>query len=378
MKKAVLMILIMMAGTVLAYNTTGNPGDTPTGTAVTALATQETIDYKDGNATSFTQVVCVTNETKTTTAEYGFSGPGSPADGNIMPGGIVYHYYNVTNEGNANDSNYTLKHSYTNYAGAAGWVVELSEGITFIATLTAGSTYTQSSKTISEDTTHSYNYKVIASSEASGSPNGSYIIITTTAETSSMPVVSVNPYYYTGGNYYTYGGRPSNSDQVMDSVAAPILTLTRTSTTDAPTAFTGSIHDAVPGSVITFTMTYSNTGGASAESVVLVDKIPTNTKLAHANTTGTGSNVTITAAQGNATGWVIKYSTLDSPNKTYGNTGDWTAIGTLTAGTEEFPGGNATYLTGDAPYGAKWIKWEKQYVDPAEDNKTLTWGVTIR
>ena len=129
-------------------------------------------------------------------------------------------------------------------------------------------------------------------------------------------------------------------------------------------------------------MTYGNTGASSAESIILVDKIPDNTKLAHVNTTGITTNVTIEAGQGDATGWVVKYSTLVSPNKAYGNTGDWSAgngatIGTLTAGTEKFPGSGATYITADGAYGAKWIKWEKLYVSAAED-KTLTWGVTIR
>lgn len=364
----------------VTFTSTGNPGDTLTATVITAAQTFETLAYLDLNGTRMTTVEPASgNDNQTVGSEYGLSGPGSPADNTVTPGDVVYHYYAVTNEGNANDT-YTLRHIYSQYAGASGWVVEAWESGSRIVTLEAG-TSTSEARSVAEDADKTFYYKVIVPSSVSQAPNGSYVTVVTTVETSSTPKGQ-----YTGGNALTYGGASSVTDPVTDTVAAPILTLTRTSTVDSPTAaagYTGTIHDAVPGAVITFTLTYSNTGNASAESVILVDKVPTNTKLAHANTTGTGSNVNITAAQGNATGWTIKYSTLASPSKVYGNTADWSggsggSIGTLTAGTEEFPGGNATYATGDAPYGATWIKWEKASLPSTDDDKSLTWGATIR
>jgi uncharacterized repeat protein (TIGR01451 family) len=360
----------------VTFNSNGNPGDTPGGTVITADPTLETMGCKDLNGTTMTATTPVTAINNTVTSEYGLSGPGTPVDVNVNPGDVVYHYYAVTNEGNANDS-YTLKHSFFNYGGATGWVVEVWEGASRIVTLDAGSV-AQESRTVNDNSDKYFYYKVIVSSESSGAPNSAYIKIVTTVETTSIPTGK-----YAGGNSLYYGGLSNVSDDVVDSVAAPVLTISRVSTVDAPTAYAGSIHDAVPGSVLTFTITYGNTGGASAESVILVDRVPANTNLAHINTNGAGTNVSITAAQGNAVGWVVKYSKLDNPNKTYGNTADWSGgnggtIGTLTSGTEQFPGGSATYQTGNDAYGAKWIKWEKLYVDKDEDNRSLTWGVTIR
>lgn len=364
----------------VTFNTTGNPGDTVTTTVVTAAQTFETLAYLDLNGARMTTVEPSSgNDNKTVGSEFGFSGPGSPADNTVVPGDVAYHYYAVTNEGNAND-NYTLYHVYSQYAGATGWVVEAWEGAGRIVTLEAGVS-TNEVRSVSEDAEKSFYYKVIVPSGVSQAPNGSYITITSTVETASTPKGQ-----YTGGNALTYGGVSSATDPVNDTTAAPILTLTRASTVDAPTAaagYTGVKHDPVPGAVITFTLTYSNTGNASAESVILVDKVPTNTKLAHFNTTGTGSNVNITAAQGNATGWVIKYSTVANPSKVYGNTADWSGgnggtIGSLTTGSEEYPGSNLTYATGDAAYGATWVKWEKASLPSTDDDQTLTWGATIR
>jgi uncharacterized repeat protein (TIGR01451 family) len=320
------------------------------------------------------------NRNDTVTSEYGFSGLGTPSDNSVSPGDIVWTYYCGTHEGNSSSQVAILKARFDEYAGASGWTVQLYTNNHYNSTLTAGSTTTISNPW-GDNTEVPVAYRVQVTTEAGGAPNGSYINLVTTSETSSTPVGK-----YTGGNAYTYGGAASFTDLASDQTSAPILTLTRASTVDAPTAvagYTGGIHDAVPGSVITFTLTYSNTGSASAESIIIVDKVPTNTKLAHFNTTGTGSNVNITAAQGIATGWSIKYSTLANPSKVYGNTADWSGgsggtIGSLTTGLEEYPGSNATYSTVDAPYGATWVKWEKASISVTEDNQTLTWGATIR
>ncbi|MFA4906281.1 MAG: hypothetical protein WC645_07235 [Candidatus Margulisiibacteriota bacterium] len=364
----------------VTFNSTGNPGDTVTTTVIIAASTFETLGYLDLNGTRMTTVEPASgNNSQTVGSEFGFSGPGSPSDNTVTPGDVAYHYYAVTNEGNASD-NYTLYHVYSQYNGATGWVVEVWEGAGRIVTLEAG-TSANEVRAVAEDAEKTFYYKIIVPSSVAQAPNGSYITITSTVEAAGTPVGQ-----YTGGNALTYGGASTATDPVTDTTAAPLLTLTRTSTVDSPTAaagYTGTIHDAVPGAVITFTLTYSNSGNASAESVILVDRVPVNTKLAHFNTTGTGSNVNLTAAQGNATGWTIKYSTLANPSKVYGNTADWSGgsggtIGSLTTGSEEYPGGSATYATGDAPYGAAWIKWEKASIDPTDDNKTLTWGATIR
>jgi uncharacterized repeat protein (TIGR01451 family) len=375
------LILFTAVACAATHNTTGNPGDTASGTTIVAASTFESVTWKDGLGTLIgTAEPSSGNELATAEAEYGLFGPGTLSDVSVTPGETAYHSYNATNEGNADDT-YTFKYSYYQFALATDWVAEVwSEG-TRVTTLTASSITTEV-QVVSEDSDRNFYYKIIVPIDIAKAPNGSYITVVTTIETASTPVVGNPPYNYTGGNYLTYAGRGSNEDSVQDQVAAPILTLSRASTVDATSTYTGGSHDAVPGAVITFTMTYGNDGEASAESVVLVDKIPTNTKLAHVNNSGsitTPTTLTISAAQGSAEGWTIKYSTLDNPDKTYGvGAPTWEAIGTLTTATVKFPSDGTTYIPANDPYNAKWIKWEKQYVDPAEDSQTLTWGVTIR
>ena len=377
-----LLMVIGLAAWAQSFSTTGNPDDTATGTSITAYATNETLAYEDEGGMAMASLEVESgDETHTTTSEFGFSGPGSPSDQSVSPGDIVYHDYWVTQEGNANDPNYTVSTYYTEEAGAQDWVVEVWVGPapTFYKTLEAGVVSVEGA-TSNDDSDAHFQYKVIVSSEAAGAPNSSYINIYTTWETTSRPTNE-----YTGGNYLTYGGWSFATDVVQDQVAAPVLTLTRTSTVDAPIDYTGGRHDAVPGSVITFTMTYTNEGAASAESVVLIDKVPNYaegyTRLGHINNTGATTYVTIEAAQGNATEWTILYSTQDtltSGQRAYGDRTVWTVVGTLSAGTEKFPGDGLTYLEGSSEASARWVKWEKQYVDAAEDTKSVTWGVTIR
>ncbi len=358
----------------VTFATTGNPTDTATSTNIIAPATIETLAYQALNLTQMPTASAGSDISHIVTSEYGYSGPGAPPDLSVNPGDIVFHYYAVTNEGNANMP-IVFHHLYNKFGGGSGWTVEFYLNGSLTRTLVAGVISTDAT-TLNDDLDSLYYYRVVVPGDAA---NNASVSITSTVDSASTPV---SPTGYTGANSFTYGGKGTNTDIVNDSVSAPLISLTRSSTIDAPSIYAGGRRDAVPGAVVTFTMNYNNTGAASAENVVLVDKVPVNTKIAHVNTTGVTTNVTISAAQGNATGWVVKYSTLDSPSKVYGNTADWSfanggTIGTLTAGNEMFPGGGATYQTADAPYNAKWIKWEKLYVAPAE-NKTLTWGVTIR
>lgn len=376
-------VFVPQAGAI-TYDSTGNPNDMPSGTVLTHLATFETLSFRDPAGTLMTTVEPTGNRTDTVIAEYGFSGPGTPADNTVSPGDVVWTYYCSTNEGNANSVNAnTISFRFDEYGGASGWNVQAWINNTIHATLTPGVSDVNAGGSSNDNSQTPYAYRVQVTTEAAGAPNGSYIVMVTTVESSSTPIGK-----YTGGNAYTYGGWATATDQAADQTSAPILTLTRSSTVDAPTAaagYTGGIHDAVPGSVITFTLAYSNTGSASAESVIIVDKVPTNTKLAHFNGKGTGTsrNVNLTAAQGNGTGWTIYYSKLANPSKVYGNTADWSGgnggtIGTLSTGAEQFPNSNTTYVTGDDAYLATWIKWEKASIATTEDDKSLIWGATIR
>jgi len=359
----------------VTFDSTGNPTDTATGTTILSSGTFETVQYRTQSGPQMPTLESIT-QTHLVTSEYGFSGPGSPIDLSVIPGDTVYHYYSTTNEGNK-IMPLSVKSFFHHYNGAANWQVQYWRAGSFIFSVPAD-TITTESFYLNDNLDSGYFYKVIVPSTTSEAPNTSYITILSTLETSAAPNGK-----YTGGNAYTYGGKAYNLDQVTDSVAAPVVNLTRTSTVDSPITYTGGRHDAVPGAVITFTMNISNTGGSTAENLVLIDKIPANTTLAHYNTTGTCTNVVITAAQGTAQGTTVYYSTADSPSKTYGASApDWTLIGTLETGTEMFPGPqsgtHATYVVGNLPYNAKWVKWEAPSLPPDTGVGQITWGVTIR
>lgn len=380
---ALLIGYAIMAQAAPSFNTTGNPGDTRSGKIIRSLATLETLGYIDPNGSQMATAEPASPLLLTVEAEYGYSGPGSPSDLNVAPGDIVSHEYLVTHEGNATDEGYRTSSWYGHFNTASGWTVEVWVGNppTFFKTLEAGVASTETA-TFNNDSDSYLRYRVIIPTEVSKVANGSYISIVTTFETTNTPVGK-----YIGGNYLTYSGWGIASDEVKDQVEAPIMSLTRTSTVDAPISYTGNYHDAVPGSLIKFTMTYSNEGGGSAEGVVLVDKIPNyyvagisgGTRLAHVNVKGPTTNVTIEGGQGNGVGWTVQYSTFESPDKTYGvGSPTWELIGVLTTGGEMFPGSGLLYVPGSAEYEARWVKWEKPSIDAAEDNKSLTWGVTIR
>ena len=376
----IILIVMLMAGAsgaVPNFMSTGNPTDTASGTVLVARATLETVNFYDLNGTQMPTSEGLADESSTVLSEYGLSGPGHLDKVFVKPGETIYHYYMVTNEANNLDMP-NLYHTFSYYGGASNWLVELYHDGGFRATLETGVTYTFQ-PLISDNSDTSLYYKVQIAPSASLAPSGSGITITTSFETpTSTPVGQ-----YTGGNYFTYGGNYSSSEGVTEEVQAPNIILTRTSTVDAPLTFTGGIHDNVPGSVITYQMTYSNTGSVPAENCILIDKIPTYANLAHFNTTGTTTNVAITMAAGTATGWVIRYSILDTPNTDYGDTADWRTpssgdlIGTLPTA---YPGGSTTYPNGSGvvPFNAKWVKWEKASVSSSEDDVTITWGVTVR
>ncbi len=371
-----LLLVFLTAGVAMAqqaYVATGNPTDSASGTLITAEGTNTDIFYQDSQGTSLS-TYDASNIEHTVTAEYGFSMLSAPSDFTVTPGDFVTHEaYYVTNEGNANDTNFSYSSIYNHYDEASDWRVRLFEDGALKTTLTSGESTTES-PALNDNNQHYIHFDVLVTSEVAGAPNGSYILISTTFETTSTPVGQ-----YTGGNAYTYGGSSKESDVLQDSTSAPLLTLTRTYEVDSPKTYSAGTKEAVPGSIISFIMTYSNDGNASAESVIIVDRIPTNTDLAHVNTSGDTDYVFIDVATGSGESWTISYSTLESPDKSWGVTTGWTTIGTLASdGSGDFPGGGNTWLSDSAEAFAEWVKWEKAQVATDEDGKTLQWGVTIR
>jgi len=364
------LILVAPKGSAQSFTATGNPDDNPSGETISILATQETMDYIDANSNA-TSTRPANDLSYTVSPEYGFSGPGDVQDQVVILGQLVTHEdWYITNEGNTDD-NYEIYFIYHTHEGY-NWTVEVWEdnNTSLVTTLAEHVTYVVT-QSVTDNTDKSYNVRVRVPDNQVEAPDNSSIHITMEVFTNNSPFGE-----YPGGNALTYAGLAGATDEVVDSLSAPILTLTRITTIDAPKAYSGSHYDPVPGAIVTFTMTYSNEGSATAESIVLIDKVPANTHLAHVNTTGNTTNVTIEAPQGDATAWTVFYTTQASPDKTYDGAG-WTVLGTLSAGNEEFPGSDTTWTSGEATWEATYIKWQKTTIPTTEDTSKLSWGVTI-
>jgi len=379
---AVLVGIIGVFGLVSAqaqtFQTTGSPGDTTSGTVITAEGYENTIDFEDTTGHSFNTVYANTIEV-TVLPVYGFS-MALLDDKTLYINQTVSNDSSVTIEGNDTDQiTITFEAAFVN--ANADWTVLIKERATnnVIGTLTTGATSVTTVESLTEDADFGFYHEVTA--PGSSGTAGAYVIITTEASTVNTPVGE-----YTGANGLTYGGLGFTSEATRYDLLTPLMQLTRVSTVDAPRIYdtlTGATHyDAVPGAIITYTLNYLNAGNSSAESVVIVNKVPSQegifqTHLAHFNVSGETTNVTLEAGQGTATGWQVFYSTQDNPDRTYDAAG-WTSIGTINNATSDYFPASETYYVGvDAQAGAKWVKWQKASV-PSAESAALTFGVTIR
>lgn len=369
-----------------SFKTTGNPDDTLSGTIITAEAANETLNYTDINGNPKPQVIPPSDIKVTVLPVYGFSGasiktpintgPGIGSN-HIYPGQTRYTYFVVTNEGNVSDTYYTTHEADFTNAGT-GWLVEVwrTASNTLVGTLEPGSNVTSEAINMAEDADFRLHYKFIAPFPSTPEAK---VKVTMSALTSNTPTGQ-----YTGANGLTYGGIGSMVGTSEQIVARPFMILTRTTTVDAPKAtvgFTGGAHAKVPGSIITNVMTYSNAGNCSAESVIIVDRVPNSTNLACINKRGDTDNVTIEVTWTSAWPWMVSYSTIEAPQKNYGDLTDWTLVGTMDGSAiKYFPDGTATYSL--APIGpefyAKWVKFERSDIPSGEANKSLGLGFTIR
>jgi uncharacterized repeat protein (TIGR01451 family) len=363
-----LMFLCLLAGAAMgapAFNLTGNPADTTAETTVTFNGGQNTLDFINPNATPEQTLTAPTLEFSVAREAgflYDYDPLFLPTIQYTTPGVPVTWEVVVTNEGNSNLTLNVKKTTIvTNPPGLTGWTVKFIDGTAKDAI----------SKALNEDTDLSFKFVITPSTVETESPDGSTgtVTITITNE-QGYPLAGYTSegFFYTGVNGKKYGGLVTSEERGEAEIEAPVMTLWRTQTINAPITYTGGIHDAVPGSVITYTISYENTGAAAARDVIIIDKVPTDTQGYHVNKTEQQTNVTIEAVQGTAVDWRVYYSTNPSPLFTYGNYANWTLLGTLDAGTYSWivPTTLETY-----------VKWEKASVGSPESG-TLTWGVIIK
>lgn len=374
--KRVLLLAFVVALMLVPFIASAAPTtDTATGIVIFADGTKTTLNYTD---TSGSSKATVTGETITTTvtSEYGFADMPAWSNQDITPTTLGTYEWVITNEGNDSDK-YTITTRITFVGTAAypsfdgtGWLVSTEGGLTtsygtVLAALNKNAPRFKVSTTepVAEDDKYYIRVIVYPSTLESLSPDGSHVVVTVEVLTPTTPVGT-----YEGANGVLYGGIGSDSDGNMVRIKTSRMTMNRTATVDAPTKYIlngGGTHDAVPGSVITYTIIVTNEGSEVAKYVLLVDKVPGSTEAFHTGMNGdVNGRVTITAGAPSGAGWAIYYTTEANPTITYEANGNgWisTTEGKL------------------LPAAATYIKWQSSEV--AANSKpvgTFKWGVMIK
>jgi hypothetical protein len=385
MKTKLLLVIILLVALVAGRAFADVPLETAAGVIITADGTACNLNYTDGGGVSNPQVTTTSINT-VVAAMYGFDLLANLPDWNYTTAGkgLTYNYI-VTNESNTY-SPCSVKY-YVTPIGPSGfngtnWTVSITEegGYSYLSyTGPFSGTYTSLAHSLTNGANQNKNMRdnvylnVTPSSNASESPDGSYLVVTLEVYASLTPAG-----VYFGANSITYGGTSDSTDLTDTCIHTSVMTMTRVTTVDAPRTasgqYTGGAHDAVPGAVVTFTMSVSDEGSVSAQNVQIIDKVPyvggsMTTWLCHVGAglgfQGSVPNVTITAPSPDATGWRSYYSIYSTPMTDYGYIGpQWVTVDAWPA-----------YINSSQ---AMWVKFEKDTVTPAEGTKKINWGVTIR
>jgi len=358
----------------MAFATTGH--GTETNTPITALGAANTLNYTDTSNSSKPQVTSITDLVTTVTSEYGLDPLALLGDQGINPADTAAYSYVVSNEGNAPDA-YTMSFtiSFEGFTSTAGlnWFISIESGATALMMLDKDKlTGVATTTSIAEDGVYAIKITVDPSNESVHSPDGAQVLVTFNVFTVQKPVGE-----YTGANAVEYGGLASSSDATVTSISTSKMTMTRTATVDAPIKYVangGKVHDAVPGSVITYTIVVSSEGSKAAQKAIIIDKNPDAQTAPFHVGAGKGfqtgiTNVTIEAVSPDATGWTAYY-TIGSPTGAELNYG---YIGTTWITVGAWPT-NIYVLSSAITY----VKFEKLTVETTEDLKKITWGVVIK
>jgi uncharacterized repeat protein (TIGR01451 family) len=371
--------VVLLGGVALgqSFILNGNPDDTKVGTPITSEGYNNFLMYQ--NISTTLETVYTPTSEFPVAREAGFWSAIYPENlaAYAVPGVSATFEVIITNEGNSDMTIIATKSSFTYEGGASNWTTHFIEG---------GVTKESIHTLLSEDAEISFEVVISPSSIETESPNASAGTITfTMTNEEGYPLygwTAGDPlelyYFYQGASPYLggggrYGGMPTAESLLRVDIQAPVMSLTREMTIDAPTLYTGDPHDAVPGSVITYSIWWSNDGASDATNVIVVDKVPEDTEGYHVNKAGAQPNVTITADSDTGispSGFRVYYSKAGAPSFVYGDYTDWTLLGTLETGAPILAG---VTLTTEATF----VKWERHTV-PAGDNNLLSWGVTIK
>lgn len=288
MRKTIMSIAVIAVALVMGYSAMVSAAGTTSGTLLNATATIQ--------ATGVTPVTSATSTTVTSvyglaTSTFDESGAG---DLSASAGGFATYTMSIQNNGNISDS-IGINVGTQSFSAGAGTTTAWGVAVDDAAAYTVGLNWQVSGNATAtqagDQATHvaavgpgayaTFSVRVRAAWDAT---NGSTMAVQVALVTASTPVGA-----YSGYNGNPYGGQSSvlrtagtglGASYITTTVNAAVLTLAKAAAVTAPATYIsngGGASDPVPGARIDYTLTYGNTGAATATTVVLVDPIPTNT-----------------------------------------------------------------------------------------------------
>ncbi len=261
---------------------------TPVSAAGTAFGTSitSTVSISAMNAETATGTTSLTVQ-----AVYGIVTNSEADDSSITAGGQRDYQIIFTNNGNKTDViNLTLgAQSFGAGAGTSGdWSVTADDTFPYTTPVTwnGGATTANAagdfaSITLGPGAQGTFTVRITST----GTPSdGATMTVPVSLETSSTPAceyqgfVLNNAYGGTATAQRTVGASPP---MITTTVQGVVFSIDKTADIQAPgeysTLLSGSTSAPVPGSKITYTITYRNTGAIDAAGVVITDSIPANT-----------------------------------------------------------------------------------------------------
>jgi uncharacterized repeat protein (TIGR01451 family) len=225
--------------------------------------------------------------TATVIAVYGITTGSEPADGNTTTGGFTYYKIKFKNNGNTTDTiklNMGAQTFSANAGTTVNWSVEADDADPYVAALNWNNSGTTKaaqggdyvSMTLAPNAQATFTVKITAASDAGDTATMS---VPVSLQTLSAPTAQ---YTY---NTVPYGGLAlaartagaSGSGNLTTMIQGAIISLVKNYVITIPTGYTGVAGTPVPGSKITYTITYSNSGASNAAGVFIIDPIPANT-----------------------------------------------------------------------------------------------------
>jgi uncharacterized repeat protein (TIGR01451 family) len=309
-----------------------------------------TTDFDSATLATETSVRAVSSDTMTDVADVGF-GVGETAT----------FVYTFTNTGNRADTFNIWISDSVQAGGASGWVVSLYIDGAYQTVLQND---TKVSASVNADGTSTCSVAIW--SNPANAPNNSYC--TFTLRIMSGNVTNADTWIeYRGDNdsYYALGGAGS-FDTAAATIAAPYITLAKTITS---VTISGAATHPLPGASILYNLGVNNSGNAAASNVIVRDTIPENTTFDTAqwrpgmDAPFDQTDSALFDATDSSAGWLCQYSTVATPDHSFGNTTEWSALSTLA-------------YTSRAT--VKHVRWVRTTLPQTDGLKTMRFRVVIR